>query len=147
MSERRGTGLRAAAALGAAIIATVAIGCGEDGEGTPTAPSVVEVPAGTSTQASTGGLVDDGSDVDRLEGLDENEGIQNARSDAMIAKPLILEVARLSSELSIQFRVANTTDINDYRVQWSPGCMTSWSRKIGGASLIHSPLGGDNGLS
>ena len=141
MSERRGTALRGAAALGAAIIATVAIACGEDGEGTPTTPSVVEVPASTSAPTNTGGLIDDSSDVDELEVLDDDGGIRDARSDAMIAKPVITQVARLSgnNQLTVEWGVTSTTNITDYRVQWSPGCMSSWSRKIGGESDFFTP--------
>ena len=142
MSERRGTALRAAAALGAAIIATVAIAC-ENGAGAPTAPSVVEAPTATSTQGNAGRLIDDASDIDG-DGLDiwvRNGGVRSARSDATIAKPVITQVARLTgdSQLTVEWGVTSTTGITDYRVQWSPGCMASWSRRIGGESNFFTP--------
>ena len=143
MRDRRRTVLHAVAAT---IAAAVPMACGEDQPRAPTAPSIVEVQAGTSTEVNAEGQIGDASDGDALDvfleddGLNvfvEDGGIRAARSDAMIAKPVIWWVSRVSNrELGVFFSVANTTDINDFRLQWSPGCMTSWSRKIGGESTI-----------
>ena len=103
----------------------------------------MELPAATSAPANAGVLIDDSSDVDELKVLDEDGGIRDARSDAMIAKPVILELARVeTSELSLQWAVTSTTDIVDYRIQWSPGCMASWSHRIGGESVFFTSTGG-----
>ena len=32
--------------------------------------------------------------------------------------------------------LAHTTDIADYRIQWSPGCITTWNRKLGAESIF-----------
>ena len=66
--------------------------------------------------------------------------VRNARMDAAIAKPVILQVSRISdTELSVQFAVSSTADINDYRIQWGPGCITGYNRKLGAESIFHTP--------
>ena len=76
--------------------------------------------------------------------------VRNAtRSDATIAKPLIVEVGRISgdNELSVRWAVSSTTDIADYRIQWAPGCMTGWDRRIGAGSKFFTSSGSTDELT
>lgn len=160
MSSRTCAARRAIAALGTVVAVALAMACGDESEVGPAGPSVVDAPPTTSTSTSAGGLVNaaGGSSVEHdassagVNDLDlsRREGVvRNARSDATIAKPIVVEVARLSgdSELAIRWAVSSKTDIADYRIQWSPGCMTSWSRKIGGESIFHTSSGGTDELT
>ena len=150
MSSRTCAARRAMAVLGTVVAVALATACDDDGEAGPTGPSGVNAQPTTSTSANGGAEMDgagssrvgqpdtSGAGANDLD-LPDGEGrVRNARSDAMIAKPVILDVARTTLGLAVQFAVSMKTDINDYRVQWSPGCIASWSRKIGGDSLIHS---------
>ena len=154
MTSRTCAARRAMAVLGTVVSVALAMACGDDGEAGPTGPSVVNAQPTTSTSANAGAVTDSagssrvgqpdtsGAGANDLD-LPGREGVvRNAdRSDAMIAKPVITQVARLSgnSQLTVEFGVTSTTGINDYRIQWSPGCMASWSQRIGGESLFVKP--------
>ena len=69
--------------------------------------------------------------------------VRNAtRSDATIAKPVIIELSRISdSEIAVRWGVTSVSNINDYRIQWAPGCVTGWNRRTGAASLFYESGG------
>ena len=161
MTDRTCAARRAMAILGTVVAVALAMACGNDGEAGPTGPSVVDARPTTSTSANASALVDvaggssvgqphaSGAGVNDLD-LSGREGVvRNAvRSDAMIAKPVILELARVeTSELSLQWAVTSTTDIVDYRIQWSPGCIATWSRKLGSESVFFTSTGGTQELT
>ena len=68
--------------------------------------------------------------------------VRNARMDATIAKPVIAQLSRVSnSELSVLFAVSSDSDINDYRIQWAPGCISGYNRKLGAESIFRTASG------
>ena len=157
MGKQTGTARRAVLAIGAAIFAAVAIACGEDGEVGPAGPSVVEAPPAASAAAGAGALVEaagtgssvgqpDASGGDAVEVNEQfTEGVvRNAtRVDATIAKPLMAGISRIgNNELSVRWAVASTTDISDYRIQWAPGCIAGWNRRLGAESIFFNSTGG-----
>ena len=121
MSSRTCAARRAIAVLGTIVVIALAMACGDDGQAGPAGPSVVDAPPTTSTSPSAGALVDvaggsimgqpdgSGASVNNLD-LSVREGVvRNAvRSDATIAKPVILELARVgTNELSLQWGVTS----------------------------------------
>ena len=105
---------------------------------TPVAPSPVpETTAGFSDSSGTKRTPP--PDVPGTEGM-----VRSAtRSDATIAKPVITYVGRLSdNEISVNWHVTSVSNINDYRIQWAPGCITGWNRGTGATSLFHESGGG-----
>ena len=123
--------LLAALALAGALVA-----CSDESSST-TAPLAPSPTPGTAAGFSDSGAIEPTRppDVAGTEGV-----VRNARMDAAIAKPVILQVSRISdTELSVQFAVSSTADINDYRVQWGPGCITGYNRKLGAESIFHTP--------
>ena len=155
MSSRTCAARRAMAVLGTVVAVALAMACGDDGEAGPTGPSVVDAGPTTPTSATAGALVDvagdssvgqpdaSGAGVNDVDLAGREGVVRNAdRSDAMIAKPVILELARVeTSELSLQWAVSSTTDIADYRIQWSPGCIATWNRKLGSESVFFTSTG------
>ena len=154
MTSRTCAARRAIAVLGTIVVIALAMACGDDGQAGPAGPSVVDAPPTTSTSPSAGTLVDvaggssggqrdaSGAGVNDLD-LPGQEGVVRTatRSDAMIAKPVITQVARAAgnSQLTVEWGVTSTTDIVDYRVQWSPGCIASWNRRLGAESVFVRP--------